>query len=207
MPKGDESTRLKKVQLARGNEVQADGGIEGGMTQQRRRANRQPLQGPPLGFLSYSRADRSYADKLRLHFEPAIRAEELTLWSDNDIAAGEIWEQKILEALDNASFALLLISPDFLASEFITKREVPLLLRAAKRRGLKLFWVLLRDCDWETAPFLKRRQAALDPERPLSRRRDKDKALVEIVREVKKGLTTQAVLSRAAAASQAIAPP
>jgi hypothetical protein len=97
-------------------------------------------------FVSYSHPD----EKWRKHFEtmskPLSRAESMKFWSDRDIKAGE-WEKQIDAAMRGAVAAVLMVSDNFLASNYIMERELPYLLRANRERGLMVFWLYLEPCD------------------------------------------------------------
>ncbi|MFM7549676.1 MAG: toll/interleukin-1 receptor domain-containing protein, partial [Cyanobacteriota bacterium] len=97
-------------------------------------------------FISYSHADREWVDRLKTMLAPLLRDKELRLWDDSQIHAGSIWEEEIATALATAKVALLLVSPDFLNSEFIHREELPPILRAAQEEGMVLLWVKLRPC-------------------------------------------------------------
>ncbi|MFM9048312.1 MAG: TIR domain-containing protein [Cyanobium sp.] len=117
-------------------------------------------------FISYSRADREWVDRLKTMLAPLLRGNDLRLWDDSKIAPGELWKEEIAGALAAAKVALLLVSPDFLNSDFIHSEELPPLLRAAQEEGLVLLWVKLRPCMVHRTP-IHAFQAALDPARPL----------------------------------------
>src|SRR5687767_3085904 len=87
-------------------------------------------------FVSYSHADRRWVDRLRVHLVPLIREEELDLWEDSRILAGKRWRQEIANAIDRAAVAVLLVSADFLASDFVASEELPQLLHKAESEGL-----------------------------------------------------------------------
>ena len=109
----------------------------------------------------------------------------ISIWDDTQIQAGDQWRYQIAAALGNARVAVLLVSPDFLASDFIADHELPPLLRAAQDEGLKILWLLVRDClfsETEIADY----QAAHDISRPLAMlaSAEVDTALVGIARKI-----------------------
>ena len=67
----------------------------------------------------------------------------IKFWDDDQLEAGELWEDQIKEALDSAAAGVLLVSQDFLASKFINEKELPKLLDAAQDKGKKIFWIHL----------------------------------------------------------------
>jgi internalin A len=82
-------------------------------------------------FISYSHVDRDWLKRLRTHLAPFVRGENLDLWDDTRIAPGSDWAAEIDQAIDKARVAVLLVSPDFLASEFVARVELPAILRRA----------------------------------------------------------------------------
>src|SRR5436309_2291311 len=99
-------------------------------------------------FISYSHADALWLERLRVHFKSLelIYGDLLDTWDDTRIQTGEPWKEQIQQALNSAKIAILLVSADFLASEFINTEELPLLLAAAKNDGLRIIPVILRPC-------------------------------------------------------------
>jgi TIR domain-containing protein len=137
-------------------------------------------------FISYSHKDRDWLEKLQIVLKPLIRKGLISIWDDTQIQAGDQWRYQIAEALRSARVAVLLVSPDFLGSDFIAEHELPPLLRAAQDEGLTIIWVLVRDClfsETEIADF----QAAHDISRPLAMLASAavDTALVGIARKIK----------------------
>jgi formylglycine-generating enzyme required for sulfatase activity len=117
-------------------------------------------------FISYSHADRDWVERLQKMIKPLVRSEALRLWDDSKIPPGAKWKAEIEKALASAKVALLLVSDDFLASEFVINKELPPLLRAAEHEGLCILWVCLGPCFYEATP-IHDYQAVLPPEEPL----------------------------------------
>ena len=91
----------------------------------------------------------------------------LSLWDDSQIRPGVGWREEIKTALAEARVALLLVSANFLASEFIMEVEVPSLLLAAKEEGVLILWVSISPCHWEHTP-ISDYQAVLSPSQHLA---------------------------------------
>jgi formylglycine-generating enzyme required for sulfatase activity len=117
-------------------------------------------------FISYSHVDRGWVERLQKMIRPLVRSEALRLWDDSQIPAGAKWKVEIEKALASAKVALLLVSDDFLASEFVINKELPPLLRAAEHEGLCILWVCLGPCLYEATP-IHEYQAVLPPGEPL----------------------------------------
>ena len=117
-------------------------------------------------FISYSHVDREWVERLQKMIRPLVRNEALRLWDDSQIPAGAKWKVEIEKALASAKVALLLVSDDFLASEFVINKELPPLLRAAEAEGLCILWVCLGPCFYEATP-IHEYQAVLPPGEPL----------------------------------------
>jgi hypothetical protein len=100
---------------------------------------------------------------------------------------GAKWREKIEEALEATSVAILLISKYFLASKFINEVELPHLLEAAKKRGLEIIPVVLSPCIFGDSP-LHHFQTINSPDRPLDRSRGANREMiwVNVAKKVKK---------------------
>lgn len=107
------------------------------------------VQGPPAVFISYSREDRVWLSRLLVFLKPGQRAGKFSVWVDQRIAPGDRWDEEIKAALDTAQVAVLLVSADFLASDYIMKCELPAILAARKARGLIVLYVLIGHCGHE----------------------------------------------------------
>jgi hypothetical protein len=121
-------------------------------------------------FLSYSHTDEKILKQLVDHLKPLESQGRLSSWSDLQIRAGSQWFTAIQEALSRTGVAVLLVTKDFLASEFIDEHELSPLLKAAAEGGVTILWVLVRDCNWRATP-LSKYQAAYPPRKPLAQMR------------------------------------
>ena len=122
-------------------------------------------------FISYSHADVTWLKRLQVHLKPMERYGAITRWDDTLIKPGTDWREEIRAALARARVAVLLVSADFLASDFINTDELPPLLAAAERRGTLILPVIVSPSRFEQTPSLSRFQAVNPPSQPLNRMR------------------------------------
>ena len=98
--------------------------------------------------------------------KPLERRGLFDLWDDTRIKPGAIWRREIEQALAAAQVAILLISADFLASDFIDTKELPPLLAAAEATGCRILPIIVSPslfADTELSQF----QTVNSPDKPL----------------------------------------
>lgn len=130
-------------------------------------ANEDDLRNPKV-FISYSHQDREYLDRLNVHLKPLAREGLLDIWQDTRLKTGDEWKAEIEKALSDASIAILLISADFLASDFIVDNELPPLLSKAEVEGTRILPLIVSPCRFSRDVNLSRFQATNGPKTPLS---------------------------------------
>ncbi len=94
-------------------------------------------------FVSYSHLDQEWRDKLRAVLAPDIRSDRIDYWDDRELEPGAPWLDHIIEGIARARVAVLLVSPNFLASRFIMEEELPRILKARDEAGLTILWLPL----------------------------------------------------------------
>jgi hypothetical protein len=121
---------------------------------------------PPKVFLSYSHKDRAWADRL-LTYLRAI-AVDVSVWSDAAIKTGASWDREIARAITASDVAILLVSRDYLASDFIANRELPTLLESASQGRTLILPLMITPAHLGPDNPLLRIQFVNNPNRPLS---------------------------------------
>ena len=91
-------------------------------------------------FISYSHKDKRWLVELKKYLTPLLRDHPIDVWEDTQLRAGERWLDSIENALASAKLAVLLVSANYLASDFIASREMPPILASQSAKGLRLIW-------------------------------------------------------------------
>ena len=109
-------------------------------------------------FVSYSHADEKWKDRLVKHLKVIQNQNQQSVWDDSQILAGGRWRKEIETVINAADGAILLISADFLTSEFILKQEVPRLLKRWENDEIKIFPLIVEHCAWDQVDWLNKLQ-------------------------------------------------
>jgi hypothetical protein len=118
-------------------------------------------------FVSYSHVDSPFLKRLMVHLRPLEKEGLIDLWVDTRLKAGDKWKKAIEEALSQARVAILLVTADFLASDFIVDNELPPLLAKAEATGTRIVPVILKPCRFARNRDLNIFHAVNDPRSPL----------------------------------------
>jgi len=100
-------------------------------------------------FVSYARANKKLKRKFLNGYKEQVNASrnyEYEFWQDGDILVGEAWHETILEALENCDLGLILISPAFLGSRYISEHELPKFVKSAAKPFIP---IMLQPVDFE----------------------------------------------------------
>jgi hypothetical protein len=140
-------------------------------------------------FFSYSHKDEALRDRLEVHLSVLKREGAISVWHDRRIAAGDEFDRRIDEELERADIILLLISADFLASDYCHDVEMQRALQRHAERSARVIPIILKPCDWQHSPFGNLLAAPTDG-KPVTRWVDEDEAFLDVVRKIRAALPT-----------------
>src|SRR6266581_3119152 len=135
-------------------------------------------------FFCYAHEDEQLLNKLKNHLFPLKRTRLIDVWHDRDISAGTDWEQQIKSHLNQAQIILLLVSPDFMVSDYCYGIEMQ---RALERHDLgeaRVIPIILRYVYWQGV--LGKLQALPTDARPIKSWPDLDEALYNVTEGIRK---------------------
>lgn len=136
-------------------------------------------------FFSYSHKDEDLRDQLEIQLAMLKRQGIIRTWHDRRIVAGEGLDVAISDELLTADIVLLLVSPDFLASEYCYEKEMTVAMERHGSGEAVVIPVIVRPCDWHPAPFGKLRATPTDA-RPVTQWPDRDMAMLDVVKDVRR---------------------
>ena len=138
-------------------------------------------------FISYSHQDQPLRQKLDNHLANLKRQNIITSWYDGEIIAGTNWQPQIMQHLNNAQIILLLISDDFMASDFCYSIEMTQAIARHDADQARVIPIILRPVDWQGAPFEKIQALPTDG-KPVTDWPNQDNAFLDIVRRIRKAI-------------------
>lgn len=136
---------------------------------------------------SYSHADEALRNELEKHLSPLKRTGKITTWHDRRIVPGQEFEHQIDLYFSQADIILLLISSDFIASDYCYQVEMSNALERHKRGEAVVIPVILRDCAWHQLPFGSIMAATIDG-KPITKFASHDEAYVQVVNAVSRAI-------------------
>jgi hypothetical protein len=141
-------------------------------------------------FFSYAHADEELRDRLDRHLAMLKRQGIIDVWHDRRIVPGEAINEAIATELERADLILLLVSPDFLASDYCYDREMRRALERHAAGGAQVLPVILRPCDWHEAPFGHLLATPTDG-KPITKFTDLDDAFLEVTKAIRAALASR----------------
>ena len=138
-------------------------------------------------FCCYAHEDEPLLNKLKTHLRPLQRAGLIDVWHDRDISAGTDWEQQIKEQLNTAQIILLLVSPDFMDSDYSYDIEMQRAIERHERGEARVIPIILRPVDFEVTPFRKLQALPTDAKPVMSSSwQYHDEAFVNVTKGIRK---------------------
>lgn len=141
-------------------------------------------------MISYAHEDEMLLKQLKMHLKPLEREGLIELWYDRDIDAGTMWEQEIKQHLDEAQIIMLLVSPDFLNSEYCYGTELKRALERHEQGVAYVIPVILRPVYW--LGVLGQLQALPKDALPITEWQNRDGALYNVTEGLRKVVTSLA---------------
>jgi hypothetical protein len=138
-------------------------------------------------FFSYSHKDENLRDQLETHLAALKRQGIIAAWHDRRITAGRDLGRAIDESLNSADVVLLLVSPDFIASDYCYEREMARAMERHQARDARVIPVILRPCDWHALPFGQLTATPRDG-KPITVWPNIDEAFLDVVTAIKAAL-------------------
>ncbi len=142
---------------------------------------------PVKVFYSYADADEKLCKKLETHLRMLHLEGLITELHKHQIVAGTNWRQTIDEHLSTASLILLLVSPDFFASDFCISFEMQKALERHEAGETRVIPIILRPTDWTNAPFAKLKCLPSN-KKPVTDWRNRDKAYLDIAQGIRSAI-------------------
>lgn len=139
-------------------------------------------------FFSYSHKDEDLRNQLEIHLTALKLQGQIDTWHDRRIVPGDNIDNKISAELEDAKIILLLISPDFIASDYCYGVESIRALKRHEANEARVIPVVLRPCNWRELPFGKLLALPTDG-KPITSWADRDEAFLNVVEGIKNALT------------------
>ncbi len=134
-------------------------------------------------FYSYSHKDENLRDRLDKHLSMLKRQGKITNWHDRKIGAGREWKGVIDEHLNSAGVILLLISADFLASDYCYDLEMNLAMDRHERGEVRVIPIILKPCQWKAGRFGKLKALPKDG-KAVTKWTNRDEAFTDVARGI-----------------------
>ncbi|MCR8724074.1 toll/interleukin-1 receptor domain-containing protein [Frigidibacter sp. ROC022] len=156
-------------------------------------------------FISYSHRDSGALERLHVHLANLQREGRIEAWYDREILAGDALDEEINKELNSADLFLLMVSPDFIASEYCVEREMQRALERHDAGEARVVPIIVEPCDWAGIPQLRKLKALPKDGLPISEWTNKNTAYLDIVQELRRIVDAGGAVMREHA-NEAIAP-
>ena len=146
-------------------------------------------------FISYSHKDRALRDELETHLSNLHRQGHISAWYDGDIVPGADWKTAILTHLNKAHLILLLISADFMASDFCYSIEMQQAIARHQANQARVIPIILRPTDWEDSPLADLKALPTDG-KPVTDWSSHDAAFKDVVKGLRAAIQELSPVSK-----------
>lgn len=143
---------------------------------------------PVKVFYSYSRKDRVLRKAFSNHLISLEREGKIEIWYDHCIKPGAEWEQQIAQCLESADIILLLISADFMVSEYCYKKKMESAMKRYEAHTACVIPIRLRPVDYGHAPFAKLQGLPADGSWISDNPKNKDRVLMEVAFRIRQAV-------------------
>ena len=140
-------------------------------------------------FYSYAHEDERLQKRLEKQLSLLKRQGQITNWHNREITAGMEWTREIDKHLNAAQIILLLVSPDYISSDYCYSVEMGRAIERHKRGEAHLIPVLLRPAHWKGAPFGELKALPTN-NRPVTRWSNLDEAFLDVARGIQKAVNS-----------------
>lgn len=142
-------------------------------------------------FISYSHRDAASLERLHVHLATLLREGRIHTWFDREILGGDNIDDEIKRELEAAGLFLLLISPDFIASDYCVEQEMRRALERHDAGSARVVPIILQPCDWASIPSLRRLKALPKDGNPISEWANANTAFLDVVQELRRILNVE----------------
>lgn len=136
-------------------------------------------------FISYSHKDAGALERLHIHLANLQREGRVETWYDRKILAGDVLDDEINKELEMADLFLLIVSPDFIASNYCIEREMQRALERHNAGEARIIPIIVEPCDWMAMPQLRRLKAVPKEGKPISEWTNANNAYLNVVQEIR----------------------
>jgi internalin A len=138
-------------------------------------------------FYSYSHKDEALRDELEVRLKLLQREGLIQQWHDRQIIPGTDWQQELDTHLEQSDVVLLLVSPDFLASDYCHEIEAPRAIKLYEAGEAIVIPILIRPVDWNSVSF-SHIQALPTDLKPVTKWADKDDAWLNVEQGIRQAI-------------------
>ena len=135
-------------------------------------------------FVSYCHQDEPWFDRFRIHVAPLVMNGIISIWSDQEIMAGQPLDSEIASNMSSAELFVLLLSPAYFASDYCMNVELAHAISRHQSKEVKIVPIIVESCKWDAIPKLRELKIIPKDAKPISEWSDQNAAFVGVVNEI-----------------------